>query len=118
MIQHKKIKNIFLHKFVFYDDLVWFGVLWRISRTDEAFSDIIGNDIDGTNWLLGDGIYTPGIPGDALRSLPDPTRFGQPDHYSNFYPGRNNDDEGWAHTNSSIINKAYYLLAQGGHPIV
>ncbi len=81
---------------------------------NEAFSDIIGNDIDGANWLLGDGIYTPGIPGDALRSLSDPTRFGQPDHYSNFYPDPNNDDEGGVHTNSGIINKAYYLLAQGG----
>ncbi|WP_179030562.1 M4 family metallopeptidase [Paenibacillus kribbensis] len=81
---------------------------------NEAFSDIIGNDIDGTSWLLGDGIYTPNIPGDALRSLSDPTRFGQPDHYSNFYPDPNNDDEGGVHTNSGIINKAYYLLAQGG----
>ncbi|WP_342415322.1 M4 family metallopeptidase [Paenibacillus sp. FSL R10-2782] len=81
---------------------------------NEAFSDIIGNDMDGSNWLLGDGIYTPNIPGDALRSLSDPTKFGQPDHYSNFYTDPNNDDEGGVHTNSGIINKAYYLLAQGG----
>ncbi|KJD46061.1 M4 family metallopeptidase [Paenibacillus terrae] len=81
---------------------------------NEAFSDIIGNDMDGSNWLLGDGIYTPNIPGDALRSLSDPTKYGQPDHYSNFYPDPNNDDEGGVHTNSGIINKAYYLLAQGG----
>ncbi|WP_431087104.1 M4 family metallopeptidase [Paenibacillus sp. 8b26] len=81
---------------------------------NEAFSDIIGNDMDGSNWLLGDGIYTPNIPGDALRSLSDPAKYGQPDHYSNFYPDPNNDDEGGVHTNSGIINKAYYLLAQGG----
>ncbi|MGG1617157.1 M4 family metallopeptidase [Paenibacillus sp. NRS-1782] len=81
---------------------------------NEAFSDIMGNDMDGSNWLLGDGIYTPNNLDGALRSLSDPTKYGQPDHYSNFYPDPNNDDEGGVHTNSGIINKAYYLLAQGG----
>lgn len=79
---------------------------------NEAFSDIIGNDIQRKNWLLGEDIYTPNIAGDALRSLSNPTLYDQPDHYSNLYRG--SSDNGGVHTNSGIINKAYYLLAQGG----
>ncbi|MGZ0042736.1 M4 family metallopeptidase [Paenibacillus ottowii] len=80
---------------------------------NEAFSDVIGNDIQRKNWLVGDDIYTPNIPGDALRSMSDPTLYDQPDHYSNLYKG--SSDNGGVHTNSGIINKAYYLLAQGGN---
>ncbi|KZE74553.1 bacillolysin [Paenibacillus polymyxa] len=80
---------------------------------NEAFSDVIGNDIQRKNWLVGDDIYTPNIAGDALRSMSDPTLYDQPDHYSNLYKG--SSDNGGVHTNSGIINKAYYLLAQGGN---
>ncbi|MBP1905984.1 Zn-dependent metalloprotease [Paenibacillus turicensis] len=79
---------------------------------NESISDIIGNTIDGTNWLLGDLIYTPNIPGDALRSLSNPTLYGQPDHFSNLYTG--SQDNGGVHTNSGINNKAFYLLSEGG----
>ncbi|ALP37751.1 bacillolysin [Paenibacillus sp. IHB B 3084] len=79
---------------------------------NESFSDIIGNDIQRKNWLVGDDIYTPNIAGDALRSMSNPTLYDQPDHYSNLYKG--SSDNGGVHTNSGIINKAYYLLAQGG----
>ncbi|KAF6629883.1 peptidase M4 family protein [Paenibacillus sp. EKM208P] len=79
---------------------------------NEAFSDVIGNDIQRKNWLVGDDIYTPNIAGDALRSMSNPTLYDQPDHYSDLYTG--SSDNGGVHTNSGIINKAYYLLAQGG----
>ncbi|MBH5316296.1 M4 family metallopeptidase [Paenibacillus sp. GSMTC-2017] len=79
---------------------------------NESVSDIFGNTIQGTNWLLGDDIYTPNIPGDALRSLENPTLYNQPDHYSNRYTGT--ADNGGVHINSGINNKAFYLLAQGG----
>ncbi|MNJ52399.1 Bacillolysin precursor [compost metagenome] len=79
---------------------------------NESISDIIGNTIEGKNWLLGDAVYTPNTPGDALRSLSNPTLYGQPDHYSNLYTG--SSDNGGVHTNSGINNKAFYLLAQGG----
>ncbi|ASR46114.1 bacillolysin [Paenibacillus kribbensis] len=91
--------------------LVYFGESAALS---EAISDIIGNDIDRTNWDFGKVAYTPNIKGDAIRSLSDPVKYGQVDHYSNFYPDPNNEDYGGAHINSGIINKAYYLLAQGG----
>lgn len=79
---------------------------------NESISDIMGNAIKDKGWLLGDDIYTPDIPGDALRSIEDPTRYGQPDHYSNRYKG--SGDNGGVHINSGINNKAYYLLSQGG----
>lgn len=79
---------------------------------NEAFSDIIGNDIQRANWLIGDDVYTPNIPGDALRSMSNPTLYNQPDHYSNRYRG--SSDNGGVHINSGIINKAYYLTAAGG----
>ncbi|WP_438432677.1 M4 family metallopeptidase [Gorillibacterium sp. sgz500922] len=79
---------------------------------NESFSDIIGNSIQGTNWLVGDDVYTPGTAGDALRSLSNPTLYGQPDYYPNRYTGTS--DYGGVHTNSGINNKAFYLLAQGG----
>jgi bacillolysin len=84
---------------------------------NEALSDIFGTLVeyyDGTNpdFEVGEDIYTPGTPGDALRSMSDPTKYGDPDHYSNRYTGTG--DNGGVHTNSGIINKAAYLLSEGG----
>ncbi|SFJ56603.1 thermolysin Metallo peptidase. MEROPS family M04 [Bacillus sp. 71mf] len=84
---------------------------------NEAISDIFGTLIEyadnrNPDWEIGEDIYTPGTAGDALRSMSDPTKYGDPDHYSKRYTGT--DDNGGVHTNSSIINKAAYLLANGG----
>ncbi|PGL69519.1 M4 family metallopeptidase [Bacillus sp. AFS055030] len=84
---------------------------------NEAISDIFGTIIEFYNnknpdYLIGEDIYTPKIAGDALRSMSDPTKFGDPDNYNNRYTGT--ADNGGVHTNSGIINKAAYLIAQGG----
>ena len=84
---------------------------------NEAISDIFGTLIEyydnrNPDWEIGEDIYTPGTAGDALRSMSDPTKYGDPDHYSKRYTGTS--DNGGVHTNSSIINKAAYLLANGG----
>ncbi|MCP1124326.1 M4 family metallopeptidase [Bacillus sp. 3103sda1] len=84
---------------------------------NEAFSDIFGTLIEyydnrNPDWEVGEDIYTPGQAGDALRSMSDPTKYGDPDHYSKRYTGTS--DNGGVHTNSGIINKAAYLLANGG----
>ncbi|MGG2093751.1 M4 family metallopeptidase [Bacillus sp. S13(2024)] len=84
---------------------------------NEAISDIFGTLIEyydnrNPDWEIGEDIYTPGKAGDALRSMSDPTKYGDPDHYSKRYTGTS--DNGGVHTNSSIINKAAYLLANGG----
>ncbi|MEJ8545025.1 M4 family metallopeptidase [Brevibacillus borstelensis] len=79
---------------------------------NESMSDIFGAMVDDDDWLMGEDVYTPGTPGDALRSLEDPTAYGDPDHYSKRYTG--SQDNGGVHTNSGINNKAAYLLAEGG----
>lgn len=78
---------------------------------NESFSDVFGVIIEGdtSDWLLGEDIYTPGTPGDALRSMSDPTLYNQPDHMDDYY--YTSEDNGGVHTNSGIPNKAFYLIA-------
>jgi Zn-dependent metalloprotease len=95
---------------------------------NESWSDIMGSMVElyadgGTvsanTWLIGEDAYTPGTSGDALRSMSNPHSVGDPDHYSlrvyasGCSPSNANDECG-VHTNSSISNHAYYLIAAGG----
>lgn len=86
---------------------------------NEAFSDIMGTSVEfffeapGTgprqaDYLVGEDIIRPG----GIRSLSDPGRFGDPDHYSRRYVG--SADNGGVHTNSGIANHAFYLAVEGG----
>ncbi len=84
---------------------------------NESFSDIFGTAVEfysGINpdYLIGEDCYTPGIAGDALRSMSNPTLYGNPDHYSHRYTGT--ADSGGVHSNSGIQNNCFYLLAAGG----
>jgi Zn-dependent metalloprotease/subtilisin family serine protease len=84
---------------------------------NEAMSDIFGTLVEfydnrNPDWLIGEDVYTPNKDEDALRSLEDPAAYGYPDHYSQRYRGE--DDNGGVHINSSIINKAAYLISEGG----
>ena len=95
---------------------------------NESFADIFGSMVElyadggtvSTNtWLIGEDAYTPGTPGDALRRMDNPNAVGDPDHYSlRLYPGSctpsNANDQCGVHTNSSISNHAFYLMANGG----
>ncbi len=95
---------------------------------NESWADIFGAMVelyaDGgaptTNtWLIGEDAYTPSISGDALRRMDNPNAYGDPDHYSvRLYPGSctpsSSNDYCGVHTNSSISNHAYYLIANGG----
>ena len=99
---------------------------------NEAWSDIMGSMVElyarggaptADTWKIGEQAYTPSNgTGDALRYMDDPTRAGDPDHYSErLYPGTctpsNSNDQCGVHTNSSIANKAFYLVVAGGtHP--
>lgn len=85
---------------------------------NEALSDIFGtlaeyHDNRNPDFEIGEDIYTPNTPNDALRSMSDPTKYGDPDHYSTRYTGTS--DNGGVHINSGIINKAAYLISQGGN---
>ncbi|MEI5907495.1 M4 family metallopeptidase [Bacillus spongiae] len=77
---------------------------------NESFSDVFGYFVDSENWLLGEDVYTPTIPGDALRSLSNPTLYDQPDHMNDFevLPNTRAGDWGGVHINSGIPNKAAY----------
>ncbi|WP_346877333.1 M4 family metallopeptidase [Clostridium sp. UBA5712] len=68
---------------------------------------------DSADWVVGDDIYTPNIQGDALRSLKDPTLYGQPAHMTEYYELADTKDEDWGgvHINSGIPNKAAYNIA-------
>jgi bacillolysin len=84
---------------------------------NEAISDIFGTLVEyhenhDPDFEVGEDIYTPNTAGDALRSMSDPSKYGDPDHYSVRYTGTG--DNGGVHTNSGIINKQAYLLSEGG----
>jgi bacillolysin len=79
---------------------------------NESISDIMGVMVDDDDWLIGEDVYTPNKEGDALRSMSEPTKYNQPDHYSKRYKGW--QDNGGVHINSGINNKAAYLIAAGG----
>ncbi len=87
---------------------------------NEAFSDVIGVGTEYyaaafyqggagvPDYLLGEDVIEPG----GLRSLADPQRFSDPDHYSLRFLGL--ADNGGVHTNSLIPGHAYYLAIEGG----
>ncbi|MFI2765298.1 M4 family metallopeptidase [Streptomyces echinatus] len=98
---------------------------------NESMSDVFGSLVkqwslkqraEEADWLIGADVWTPGIGGDALRSMKDPGRaynnpqFGkdpQPDRMSRFIhlPDTKRGDFGGVHFNSGIPNKAFYLTA-------
>ncbi len=81
---------------------------------NEAMSDIMGTAAEfyvqptKADWLIGEDIWTPGTPNDALRSMADPTIYGDPAHMNNYI--NTTQDNGGVHYNSGIINKAAYLI--------
>jgi Zn-dependent metalloprotease len=71
---------------------------------------------DAAVYMIGDDVWTPATPGDALRYMSNPTRDGSSkDYYPERYTGFS--DNGGVHWNSGIANLAFYLLSEGGtHP--
>jgi len=86
--------------------LVYFG---QSGALNESCSDVFATMVDTDDWLLGEDVYTPGVDGDALRSLADPPLFGQPGNMSAFMHTIY-DNQG-VHGNSGIPNHAAYLAA-------
>ncbi|MEQ6376563.1 M4 family metallopeptidase [Bacillaceae bacterium S4-13-56] len=80
---------------------------------NESMSDVFGMIVEAyngdTDWLMGEDVYTPGVEGDALRSLSNPELYDQPAHMDHYYV--TSDDNGGVHTNSGIPNKAFYNIA-------
>ncbi len=71
---------------------------------------------DAAVYMIGDDIWTPATPGDALRYMANPTQDGSSkDYYPERYTG--SSDNGGVHWNSGIANLAFKLLSEGGtHP--
>jgi len=95
---------------------------------NESFSDVFGSLVkqrslgqtaDQADWLVGEGIMGPQLPGVALRSLKAPgTVFkydNQPAHMDHYVQlpddGDPNHDNGGVHINSGIPNHAFFLAA-------
>ncbi|NVJ24224.1 MULTISPECIES: M4 family metallopeptidase [Myxococcus] len=88
---------------------------------NEAISDIFGavcewhsegKVINEGTFMMGEDVWTPHIPGDALRYLYNPRLDGSSlDDYADYSSGVD------VHYSSGIANLAFYLLSQGGtHP--
>ncbi len=99
-------------------DLIYSG---ESGGLNEAMSDIFGavcewygdgKVVSEKVWLIGDSVWTPSIPGDALRYMHSPTLDGSSlDYFPDYYSGVD------VHYSSGIANAAFYLLSQGGtHP--
>ncbi len=78
---------------------------------NESFSDVFAAMANPANWLIGEASYTPGISGDALRNLQDPSAEGQPEHMSQYL--NTVYDAAGVHSNSGIPNHAAYLVSEG-----
>ncbi|MFC7481273.1 M4 family metallopeptidase [Luedemannella flava] len=81
---------------------------------------VAGDDSAEVRWLLGEdlprdpGAKTPTWVRGAIRSMKDPTLFGDPDstQSDNWKPAF--DDNGGVHADSGVGNKAAYLMTDGG----
>jgi thermolysin len=86
---------------------------------NEAFSDMMATSAEfffqpagsaplQADYILFEDIIVPG----GIRSLQNPTAYGDPDHYAIRFRG--SDDNGGVHTNSGIANHAFFLAIEGG----
>ena len=94
---------------------------------NESFSDVFGSLVkqrslnqtaDQADWLIGEGILGPALPGKALRSMIDPgsaydgdTQPRDMDGYTPL-PNDEQDDFGGVHQYCSIPNRAFCIAAQ------
>jgi Zn-dependent metalloprotease len=95
---------------------------------NESISDVfgacikqrhLGQDAASADWLVGEGIFVPGINGTALRSMSDPgTAYDDPQLGKDPQVGSmadfvvTTDDNGGVHLNSGIPNRAFVLAAR------
>ena len=78
-----------------------------------------GQTADRADWLIGEGLFRPGVEGRALRSMLEPgTAYDDPrigrdpqvGHLTDYV--RTTDDNGGVHINSGIPNRAFALAAR------
>jgi vibriolysin len=103
----------------FESDLIYSG---ESGGLNESMSDVFGavcewfgngrGPVSPRQWLIGDDVWTPNVPNDALRYMNNPTLDGTSlDYYPEYTSGTG------VHFSSGISNLAFYLLSEGGtHP--
>lgn len=76
---------------------------------NEGISDTMAAAIDSDDWLMGEESDVG-----AIRSLQNPPQFRNPDSMvsSHYYCG--GDYNTYVHVNSGVLNKAFYLMSDGG----
>ena len=95
---------------------------------NESMSDVfgacikqrhLGQDAETADWLIGEGIFLPGVNGRALRSMTDPgTAYDDPRLGKDPQVGsmadyvQTTNDNGGVHLNSGIPNRAFALAAR------
>jgi Zn-dependent metalloprotease len=92
---------------------------------NESFSDIMGTSVEFFYQPVGAGLgqadfliaedsvrTLSGVGLQGIRSMVNPTAFGDPDHYSIRFTGTG--DNGGVHINSGIPNHAFFLAVAGG----
>lgn len=82
---------------------------YQSGALNESMSDVWAVMVDTGDWLIGEDVYTPQTPGDALRSMSNPAAYGQPGHMDDYVV--TGSDNGGVHINSGIPNKALHLAA-------
>lgn len=105
------------------------GLVYRgqAGALNESVSDVLGaclkqrllgQTAQEGDWLIGEGLFRPGIDGRALRSMAEPGtayddpalgRDPQPGHMDDYVV--TSDDNGGVHINSGIPNRAFQLAA-------
>jgi Zn-dependent metalloprotease len=86
---------------------------------NESYSDIFGEMVE--SWSEGNCDYLVGADRGTIRSFINPNAYGDPDTYKGTYwyntsgctPSSSNDNCG-VHTNSSVQNRWFYLVSEGG----
>ncbi len=88
---------------------------------NEAMADIGGAMVDRDNWQIGEKIIpqgSPYFPTGTLRDMSNPHNGGSSFNDPSYQPANVNEkytgeqDNGGVHTNSGIINYAYYKIAE------
>jgi bacillolysin len=92
---------------------------YQSGAINESFSDVwgefidlsdgMGTDTPGARWQLGEDLSFG-----VLRSMSDPTLYGDPDKITSVHYKTSSVDNGGVHSNSSVNNKAAYLMVDGG----
>jgi len=100
---------------------------------NESISDVFGSlikqwannqTVDQADWLIGKGLFTNAVKGQAIRSMSAPgTAYDDPNIGKDPQPARmadfvnTNQDNGGVHINSGIPNRAFFLAAKaiGGY---